>query len=57
MQACDNEGLEVRFMHLRDNHYVWPDMDDMSIVFDNETVEILTVPLIDGRGWHFFPLV
>ena len=54
MQACDDE--EVHFTRLRDNRYVWPDMDDMSFVFDNETVEILPVPLTDGRGRHFFPL-
>ena len=57
MQACDDEGLEAHFMHLRDNHCVWPDMDDMSFVFDDEIVEILPVPVTDGRGRHFFPLV
>ena len=55
VQTVDAEEVEVRFQRKSGSCYVWPDIDDTSVIGHEDVMSVLPVPDIDGRGRHSFP--
>ena len=55
VQTVDAEEVEVRFLRKSGSCYVWPDIDDTSVIGHEDVMSVLPVPDIDGRGRHSFP--
>lgn len=54
VQAVEEDHVVVRFLKKVGNALVWPQIDDISVVFFNEIACVLPAPMIDGRNRHYF---
>ena len=55
VQTVDAEEVEVHFLRKSASSYVWPDIDDTSVIGHEDVMSVLPVPDINSRGRHSFP--
>ena len=50
----DETAVQVKFMKKKHNCYIWPTIDDLSIVEDFEIIKTLDPPDLVSRGSYAF---
>ena len=50
----DETDVQVKFMKKKHNCYIWPTIDDLSIVEDFEIIKTLDPPDLVSRGSYAF---